>query len=155
MPAGAKRLDRLRGVEEHRRGHIDGVDRPILECRSQVAENLGSVGLGLGRVSGEDTVEAAPRLSQDGWDHALGCDVANSNHQPIQHRALYYGGRGTPSKQVVPKRSAFVAGFSVAGLPEWAAPPAAQDARTASFGSGASIIMRAWAPIRSRIFRFP
>src|SRR5439155_19378361 len=103
VPAGAKRLNRLRGVEEHGRGHIDGVDRAILERRSQVAENLRRVGLGLGGPPGEDTVEAAPRLSQDGRDHAPGCDVANSNHQPIQHRLYLTATRGPPYKRVIPR----------------------------------------------------
>jgi hypothetical protein len=84
--AGLKGGDGLRAVKKDWRRHVDGIDGSMAQRVLKGGESLHSrIRRGLARIAGEKRLEARAWLLKNGRNHPAGCDVSNSNDQPINH----------------------------------------------------------------------
>ena len=84
--AGAKRLNRLRCVQEYGGADIDGVHGRIGQRRIESFPRAYPEGGGFRGIAGDESVEAASRFGLDRGDDAARRDVADSDDDPVEHR---------------------------------------------------------------------
>src|SRR5216684_3491175 len=89
MLAGAKRLDRLYCVEKYRSCDVNGLNRGIGESFIQRCPDAriewNDEWSGLRGIARYQAVQAAARFGLDSRDTAAGGDVADSDHNPVEH----------------------------------------------------------------------